>query len=217
MPKTRDAFALREYFNTIFDSLAVAMGYSFEFKDFFSGMFSDDFFPTVEKSVSRIEEIIKCKLHRLNFGVVHQNDVDNAREVLMKVKATLNRFDRHIQRLDCLKVKDVRKKELLIDKYEYAAKILEEFENSLTEHYLILAKNFSKSFARQVGRRLRIARQLKDLSQEEVANEIGVATITLSSWERATREPSLYAIFRLSKYLDAPLDFLFGNSEKTIN
>ncbi len=219
MPKTRDAFALRKYLKTILDPLIeiVNKDYSLDFTDFFSGMFEDGgHFEPVENSVIEIQEIIKCKVHYIKDFEVRLSDVDNAKLVFKKINATISRFDRHIQRLLKFDAKDTRRKDWLIGQYDWASKILENFETALSAHYLKITKIFSKTFARQVGRRIRISRQLKNLSQDTVAKELGVAAITVSTWERGEREPSLYSIRQLAVTLDVSLDFLFGLTDKTI-
>lgn len=53
---------------------------------------------------------------------------------------------------------------------------------------------------------LRNARQRKGMSQQDVADKVGVAKSTYSMWETGNREPNLMKIIALTKVLDKRRD-----------
>jgi len=57
---------------------------------------------------------------------------------------------------------------------------------------------------------LKAARLRKGLSQQEVADLVGVAKSTYSMWETGNREPNLMRIIALTKALDVSGDELLG-------
>lgn len=57
---------------------------------------------------------------------------------------------------------------------------------------------------------LRAARLKKGLSQQEVADALGVAKSTYSMWETGNREPNLMRIIALTKILEVSGDELLG-------
>jgi len=52
---------------------------------------------------------------------------------------------------------------------------------------------------RLVGERIRLLRLRKNFSQEGLAQTLGIAHATVSSWERGSRPMSLDMLFRLAK------------------
>jgi transcriptional regulator with XRE-family HTH domain len=60
------------------------------------------------------------------------------------------------------------------------------------------------------GERMRQAREKKGMTQYELADVLNVNQITISTWERGTREPSIETIRKISITLNCSLDFLFG-------
>ena len=64
------------------------------------------------------------------------------------------------------------------------------------------------------GERLRLLREEKGLSQALLAEEIGVASNTVSIWERGVREPlSNELVNALAAYFDVPITYLAGISD----
>lgn len=57
---------------------------------------------------------------------------------------------------------------------------------------------------------LRNARQRKGMSQQDVADKVGVAKSTYSMWETGNREPNLMKIIALTKILEVSGDELLG-------
>jgi len=71
--------------------------------------------------------------------------------------------------------------------------------------------NMREYVARRI-RELRTAYGKKGLSQEELANMLGVATNTISRWETGTYEPTLNDLERLARTLNESILELFPKS-----
>lgn len=61
-----------------------------------------------------------------------------------------------------------------------------------------------------LGKRVRIRRQVLELTQEELAERIGVCTSFIGHIERGTRKLSVETLYALCKALDTSADFLMG-------
>jgi transcriptional regulator with XRE-family HTH domain len=57
-----------------------------------------------------------------------------------------------------------------------------------------------KARRKQVGAKLRELRLERNFSQAAVAEDLGVAHTTLSSWERGSRPMSIDSLFKLADY-----------------
>lgn len=66
-----------------------------------------------------------------------------------------------------------------------------------------------RDYVAQRIRELRVAYGKKGLSQEEVANMMGVTTNTISRWETGTYEPTLNDLERLARVLNESILELF--------
>ena len=64
------------------------------------------------------------------------------------------------------------------------------------------------------GDRLKEARNKKHLTQEQLANELGIAKSTLAGYEKGNREPDVFKIKKIIEILDIDADYLLG-IEKT--
>ncbi len=60
------------------------------------------------------------------------------------------------------------------------------------------------------GERLKELRREKQISQIELAKEIGVGKSIISLWEKETCEPTLSKLISLSEYFGVTIDFLAG-------
>lgn len=63
------------------------------------------------------------------------------------------------------------------------------------------------------GKRLREVRKSKKLTQQQIADEIGVNRGSYSNWEKGKREPSFENLVKLADLLDVSLDWLFGRDK----
>jgi transcriptional regulator with XRE-family HTH domain len=70
---------------------------------------------------------------------------------------------------------------------------------------------------RALGKRIKIVRQMRGLTQEELAEKVGLSPKYISGIERGVENPALDNLIRLAKVLGTePYDlFLFGASEDT--
>ena len=61
-----------------------------------------------------------------------------------------------------------------------------------------------------IGKRVRIRRQIMELTQEGLAEKIGVSTSFVGHIERGTRKLSVETLYALCKALETSADFLIG-------
>ena len=66
-----------------------------------------------------------------------------------------------------------------------------------------------------VGRRLKRLRLARSYTQVAVAEDLGVAPNTVSSWEREARPMSVDWLFTLADYYDVPVTALVGDGKGT--
>lgn len=59
-----------------------------------------------------------------------------------------------------------------------------------------------------LGKRMRVARQMAELDQAKIAEMLGVARTTVSTWERGETEPSASSFVRWSQVTGQPLEWL---------
>lgn len=64
------------------------------------------------------------------------------------------------------------------------------------------------------NKRMKIARIEKDMSQEQLAEQVGVTRQTISMIEAGKYNPSLQLCIRICRALDRTLDGLFWDGEK---
>ena len=63
------------------------------------------------------------------------------------------------------------------------------------------------------GERLKDLRHEKNLTQQQLANELSVSGNTVHAWETNKQEPSMAMLLKLSSIFGVSLDFLFGKSD----
>ncbi len=63
-----------------------------------------------------------------------------------------------------------------------------------------------------VGERIRILRNKKKLTQQNLANQINVSSQVISNWERGYTSPDYDDITKLADALEATADYLLGRS-----
>lgn len=76
----------------------------------------------------------------------------------------------------------------------------------------LIPKQFDK---KEFGRRLKSARERSLLSQEELAELVGINKITISYYETGNRKdmnPSITTVYKLSRILEVSIDWLCGMS-----
>jgi transcriptional regulator with XRE-family HTH domain len=68
-----------------------------------------------------------------------------------------------------------------------------------------------------LAQRIKEARRLKSLVQEDLARSLGVTVGTISGYERDYREPDLKTLARLAEILGVTTDYLLGISNNPNN
>ena len=66
-----------------------------------------------------------------------------------------------------------------------------------------------QDFLRQVGRRVRAARKMRGLTQEQLGERIGTDRVYIGYIEQARRNASLPTLHALSKALDVDVSYFF--------
>jgi len=61
-----------------------------------------------------------------------------------------------------------------------------------------------------IGERLKLAREIKNIEQKEVANVLKVSVSTVSGWENNYRVPPLKKLMKLARLYETSLDYLVG-------
>lgn len=56
--------------------------------------------------------------------------------------------------------------------------------------------------------KLRLLREAKHLTQQQVANKVGVSKATISAYETASKAPSIEVIIRLARFYGVSVDYL---------
>ncbi|WP_300282241.1 helix-turn-helix domain-containing protein [uncultured Subdoligranulum sp.] len=64
-----------------------------------------------------------------------------------------------------------------------------------------------------LGSRIKKARKAANLTQAELAKYAGVATITISQYERGVREPKVDPLLRIANALGVTVDYLYGRTD----
>ena len=64
------------------------------------------------------------------------------------------------------------------------------------------------------GKRLRILRADKGISQQRVANEIGVTKVGYQNYEYGRKMPSFGRVPKLAAYFNVSTDYLFGLTDE---
>lgn len=69
-----------------------------------------------------------------------------------------------------------------------------------------------------LGKRIKLLRAEKNISQEELAKKVGVHTNHLSRYERDLTSPSIDVVIKMAEALDVSIDFLiFGNMKPQLS
>ena len=70
-----------------------------------------------------------------------------------------------------------------------------------------------KAIRRLIGQNLRSIRESRHLTQEQVAEKVGIAVATYSNIETGSKGMSVYVMIKLAEVLDCPLDSFVHPSE----
>lgn len=64
-----------------------------------------------------------------------------------------------------------------------------------------------------IGSRLIYLRKQKGLTQEELAQKLGLPRTTYAGYENESREPDFKTLVKLADYFNTSLDFIFGRTD----
>ena len=67
----------------------------------------------------------------------------------------------------------------------------------------------------QIGEQIRRIRDSKDMSQDELAQKLGVTPNTISRWETATYRPTVADIDNVARVFNLPLSALLPSDERS--
>lgn len=79
---------------------------------------------------------------------------------------------------------------------------------------IIKKKGSAEPVDKHVGKRLRIRRSLLGLSQERLAEQVGVTFQQIQKYERGANRVSSSRLFQFSKVLGVPVDYFFDEMDK---
>jgi len=68
-----------------------------------------------------------------------------------------------------------------------------------------------------LGKRIRKARKLKGLSQDNLGEACSISTAHIGHIERGTRIPSLETLFKISNVLNISMDYIFFDSQTELD
>ena len=68
-----------------------------------------------------------------------------------------------------------------------------------------------------IGVNLRKLRKNKGLSLRKLQKEVGISHITLGSYEREASQPTIINCYKLCKYFEVPLEYLFLGEDSLKN
>ena len=72
---------------------------------------------------------------------------------------------------------------------------------------------FIKEEIGMIGHRIKVVRRKRGLTQQELAEIIGVTKLTISRWERGERSPNAEMVFAVAKALQTTSSYLLGETD----
>jgi transcriptional regulator with XRE-family HTH domain len=66
---------------------------------------------------------------------------------------------------------------------------------------------------KEISNKIKELRAEKEITQQELADQIGVKRHNISDWEQGRTEPDISTIILLSKYFGVTTDYLLGVEE----
>lgn len=226
MPKTQNAFALKELWLTVkelwlnFRTDEDTFRSSFGFIEYFNELRKAT--AGVEQNFSRrfyaVENVIgKILKYSLPKTFESYDAAERTREQLRGAESLIKRIGRHgnrLRRLSRFEVKNKSRLEELISRYQDISDVIKSYHLGLQKYQPFILAQVTKEFSKEFGKRLRRARRVKDISQDQISKDMALSQITISGYERGTREPTLYTLFRLVKELGVSADYLLGITDE---
>jgi transcriptional regulator with XRE-family HTH domain len=69
-----------------------------------------------------------------------------------------------------------------------------------------------KGGSSMLGKRLKLLRKLRELTQEEISQSLGIERTRYSKWEKGVSEPNLKMLCRIADYFHVSTDYLLGRT-----
>lgn len=66
----------------------------------------------------------------------------------------------------------------------------------------------------KISARLRQCRKEKGITQEELSRMFDAAPTAIASWEQGRSLPSIQTLYKLSKYYDKTIGFMYGEDDQ---
>lgn len=220
MPKTKDAnwlftvdplMFLRErffrdrlkrkgiVFSSIFDNvpdMAIIANYDVRYLNFNS--------VTIEKKLFGIREIANALTAYQRKILRQSHRIKRMQEKILDAYVYSNNDD------DTFKKKIQRAKELLTY-YSVALDSLRSLSDKAQEIIKAAEREFDTQYRREVGNRVRIARQAKGATQQDVATELKISRSMLAQFEKGNREISYPTLRRLLNFLEVSASEILGD------
>lgn len=66
----------------------------------------------------------------------------------------------------------------------------------------------------QFGDRIKLLREKHELTQEQLANKVGISRAALAKYEKNSREPDFKTMKHIAEFFDVSIDYLLGRQQK---
>lgn len=226
MPKTKDAFAFRDLFEKIlaYESQRLNVDkfiYPAELWESPLDYYMRKYFERTTGKQLPVDYCDKITArNRLIWGKEYRKRVRDITTLIQKHIAILQSYSGAILHkmleldvfglvaldagdfINKLKSKGRRVNTLIID-YKW---ILEVF-NSYDE---VVSSEWKQLYLNEFGQRLKQARRNKKMTQEQLAEKLGMSRVGYAHYELSNRDPSLTMLVNLSEILDVPIEWLCG-------
>lgn len=196
--KTRNAFALRD-----FDAELILQ----------RKIFVSEFGTLDDNADSEILDSL------FNVAAISHSGTNKMRQRLKdtkRLKATAEKFANHLLKHE-LKIEKYLEREETKDRaaflkqsYQAAIESVGSLQRKINQLISEGEKAIAKIFCKELGERIRTAREALSLERKDVAAELGISLYALGYYERGDREISPYHLRRLSEILGRSPNWLFG-------
>lgn len=200
--KTRDAFGMRkDYEVAICEGFRNSMIY-FYGEDYLYPINAELWEDIRERANSTAEDLrintrTNKKIQRHTQRL--QSYIDRITDALIKDK---NKSDEYQSKL--------RRAKILVRQYQDLESALFGLRQKLMLNFKEALERLESGYKKENGIRLRKARCLENLSQEQIASMLGMSAVGYGAYERGERDLSTFTIYRLTKILGISADKLLG-------
>ena len=154
------------------------------------------------------------------FNTRPKIEVERGNQVLKRIERHIGRLKSYSQKIfadvlaqgfnDTLRTKGNRVNGL-IRQYSYIAEMFKGFSETVQERNDRVNEEFQRFFRAEFGRRLKQARKAAKLTQQQLAELVGLKTFNaIAQYERGISDPSLPTLYRISKILNCSADWLLS-------